>query len=209
RMKSLLILGFLFTSIAHADELKLHVIRPKYKINWSSPMSLALTTGLDSIRKDYAPIGHFIVDLKCSRPNRYGVRHVITGMERENKKESQQIVLKQKLGLGSLIYPFKGAIQSSKTSLHEMELAKKDGRMRTLRIPTTPQRCEMDMRFLEQWIENGSYSVYGGGKETHLGEGGGCADFAMSFVKIITQEEIPRSWQAQVLIPHKLIGDGK
>src|SRR5690606_25456556 len=102
----------LFINTVQADELKIHVIKPQYKINWSNPMSLAFTTGLNALKKDYAPIGHFIVDLKCSRPNRYGVQHVITGMEREDKKESNKIVLKQKLGLGSLIYPFQGAIQS-------------------------------------------------------------------------------------------------
>ena len=74
------------------------------EINWSSPSSLAITSGMNSLGSDYAPIGHFAIELTCSAPNRYGVKHVLTGMERFNKKASTEIIRKNGLGLGSLVH---------------------------------------------------------------------------------------------------------
>ncbi len=191
-----------------ANELKLHVIEPRLRIKWSSPRMLAITSGLDSIGKDYAPIGHFAVEIKCSRPNHYGISHVLTGMEREDKVESRRITLKKKLGLGSLIYPFKGALQGAVTSQEEINRAAKDRRLKTITIPTSQERCEAMLDFIDEWIESGSYLVYGGGKDTAAGEGAGCADFAMELFRIATQMPEPDAWNVKLKVPTKLMGDG-
>ena len=102
------------------NELKVHIITPEFRINWKSPRSLALTSGLNSIKDDYAPIGHFAVELNCATPNKYGAKHVLTGMERMSKKESQRITLKKKLGLGSLFYDFAGNLQSAEQTRKEI-----------------------------------------------------------------------------------------
>lgn len=206
---ALILLYLLSVQSAFADELLIHVIEPRYRINWSSPSQLSLTSGLDSIGDDYAPIGHFAVEIKCSRPNAYGVSHVVTGMERKDKVESRRITLDKKLGLGSLVYPFEGALQGRESSLHEIELAKADNRWNVIKVPTSPERCEEMMNFLEAWIDAGSYRVYGGNKDAMAGEGAGCADFAMSFFKIATNSEIPREWSARMNVPLSLMGDGK
>ena len=104
------------TGKSHADELKIYVIKPNTRINWSSPSMLSITSGLDSAGSDYAPIGHFAVEVKCSLPNHLEINHILTGMERVNKVESRKITLEQKLGLGSLIYTFKGALESAAES---------------------------------------------------------------------------------------------
>jgi hypothetical protein len=46
----------------------------------------------------------------------------------------------------------------------------------------------------------------GGAKKTSVGEGAGCADFAMEFFKIATGVSAPYKWSARVFIPHSLIG---
>jgi hypothetical protein len=207
-MFKIFIIQFLLFSISYANELKLYVITPKAPIIWASPQTLAITTGLNSITKDYAPIGHFAVEVNCENSNRFGVKHVLTGMERENKKESQKITLNKKLGLGSLIYPFEGALQSAKATKKDLIKAKIDGRLKIIRIPTTTNRCQQMLGFLEDWIKHGAFTIYGGAKNTAEGEGAGCADFAMEFFKMATNRAVPAEWMAQVNVPKRLMGDG-
>jgi hypothetical protein len=213
---SIKILSFVFGALiisankrSYADELKIHVIEPRFRIDWSSPRNLAITSGVDSARDDYAPIGHFAVEINCTNPNKYGIRHILTGMERQDKELSRQITLKKKLGLGSLIYPFKGALQTSKSSLLEMAQAKRDGRMKTISVPTSPARCDLMLDFLDNWIKSGSYQVYGGGKDVSRGEGAGCADFAIKLFEIATDQYPSYAWIVSIDVPKALIGDGK
>ncbi len=190
------------------NELKVHVITPKFRINWKSPRTLALTSGLNSIGNDYAPIGHFAVELNCETPNEYGVKNILTGMERMSKKESHKITLKKKLGLGSVFYNFAGNLQSAEQTSKEIELARQNKKLTTVIIPTSASRCQMGMKFLETWIESGSYNVYGGNKDVPAGEGSGCADFALEFFKIATSIEPRDDIMVRVKIPKNLIGDG-
>jgi hypothetical protein len=199
-------LFFFLLGSSFAADFALYIIPPKVPISWNSPSELALTTGLNSIRNDYAPIGHFIVELKCEKPNRFGVKHVLTGMERKNRKQSQKITIKSKLGLGSLLYSFDGALQSRKEALHELSLAAADNRLHKIKFNISEHNCQETMSFIEDWIEHGSYQVYGGGKNTMEGEGAGCADFATNLYHIALGSEAPRSWFADVMIPYHLIG---
>ena len=208
-MKEFLLLATLLLQTAWANELRLYVITPQFPIDWTNPQTLAVTTAANSIKDDYAPIGHFAVEVNCENKNRYGVSHVLTGMERKNKKESQRITLEKKLGLGSLIYKFEGALQSSEKSKKEIIQAAQDQRLKVISIPTTANRCQRMLVFLEDWIRWGSYTVYGGGKATAEGQGAGCADFAMEFFKIATNHSVPKDWLVQIHVPFKLIGDGK
>jgi hypothetical protein len=199
----------IFYSNAQANELTIYTITPKLPINWKSPFSLALTTGINSVGKDYAPIGHFSVKLDCSEKNVYGISSVLTGMERESKKESQRIVIKKKLGLGSLIYPFKGKLASSKVANEEIELARLENRLKVMKIAISKNNCISAMDFVNDWIESGSYTVYGGSKDVNHGEGAGCADFAMNIFKIATGTLPPRDWIIDINIQNKLIGNAK
>lgn len=201
----ILVLNLLFPILSYSNELKIHIIEPWVAIDWTSPSSLGITSGLDSIRDDYAPIGHFAVEINCKDSN----IHLLTGMEREDKKASQEFTLKEQLGLGSLFYPFEGALQTRSSTKRELLLAKNDNRLETLTIPTSATRCNQMVTFVKKWINHGSYKIYGGAKNTAQGEGAGCADFAMELFKIATQIQVPSTWKAQIKIPTYLIGDGK
>lgn len=201
----ILVLNLLFPILSYSNELKIHIIEPWVAIDWTTPSSLGITSGLDSIRDDYAPIGHFAVEINCKDSN----IHLLTGMERQDKRASQKFTIKQKLGLGSLYYPFPGALQTSVSTKKELILARKDNRLETLIIPTSSSRCHMMVEFIKQWIAHGSYNVYGGAKNTAQGEGAGCADFAMELFKIATQIQVPATWSAKIKIPSYLIGNGQ
>jgi hypothetical protein len=193
------------------NELKFYIITPKHRLNWQSPRSLAITSARNSIGNNYAPIGHFAVEVNCAAPISNGVSHVLTGMERYQRgvKAGQEII-KKKLGMGSVVnYSFQGDLQSSEESLKDIRKAKRDGRLKEVIIPTSASRCEAALNFLDSWIQYGSYTVYGGNKDVFNGEGAGCADFALALFHIATSVEPTRDIFVSVNIPKKLIGDGK
>lgn len=189
--------------------LKVHTIVPRVKINWNRPNTLAATAGINSLLKDYAPIGHFAVEVQCEQANEFGVNHILTGMERLSKRESEKITMRERLGLGSLFYNFRGDIQGSLSTLDELHKAKKQRRLTTVSIPVSAERCQKMLEFTKQWIISGSYTVYGGAKDVEYGEGAGCADFALEYFKIATDIEPTKELFAEVRVPKSLIGDGE
>ncbi len=211
RLLSLLIILLSGTTMAKTfkNEIKFHTITPRIKIRWNSPATLASTAGINSMGNDYAPIGHFAVEINCEQPNKYGINHVLTGMERADKAESRKIVLEKKIGLGSLFYNFPGDLQNADSTAEELRQAKEAGRLTTVTVPTSAERCQKAMDFIDQWIEQGSYTIYGGNKKVALGEGSGCADFALEFFTIATSVVVPDDLLVKVLVPNKLIGDSK
>jgi hypothetical protein len=90
-----------------------------------------------------------------------------------------------------------------------MTLARRDGRMKTISVPTSSSRCDHMLDFIDNWIESGSYQVYGGGKDVSGGEGAGCADFAMKLLEIATDQSPSYEWIVSIDVPISLIGDGK
>lgn len=68
------------------NELMIHIIAPKFRINWDSPKSLGSSKGLNSMKEDYPPIGHFAVELNCEIPNKYGAKTHSYRHGRDEKK---------------------------------------------------------------------------------------------------------------------------
>jgi hypothetical protein len=157
---------------------------------------------------DFAPIGHFALDLNCKRALPNGVSRVLTGMERIDKDESRRITINKKLGLGGVIYPFKGNLVSAKVSKDEITKAKKQGRLKTVIVPISQIDCYRGLEFIEKWIKSASYKVYGGNKDTIRGEGAGCADFMSILFRVVTGKDHPIAWYVKVRMPKNLVGNG-
>jgi hypothetical protein len=209
KITSFIVLISIFQSLGvYADELRIHVIKPKITLNWNSPATIATTSGLNSISDDFAPIGHFALALNCKRALPNGVNRVLTGMERVDKVESRRITINKKLGLGGVIYPFRGNLVSAKVSKDEIAKAKKQKRLKTVIVPISQVDCYRGLQFIEKWIKSASYKVYGGNKDTLHGEGAGCADFMSILFKVITGREHPNAWYVKVRIPKNLVGNG-
>jgi hypothetical protein len=199
-------LNLSWASTSQSDFISIYVIKPKYRLSWDSPSRLLIKTALNSIRDDYAPIGHFAVELKCSPDAQFPVQHVLTGMERVDIKKSKKIVLKERLGLGSLFYSFEGNLVSADQTKKEIEQARKEKRLKKITVPVLPQNCSRALEFLDKWIQSGSYTVYGGEKNTLQGEGAGCADFASVLFNLSSGYYLPQEWIVKREIPVKLIG---
>ena len=206
-VKPLLLFIILFQSYSlSAAELTLYFTNPPKPLNWKSPKSLSLTSARNSIGNDYAPIGHVNVRLKCDSPNAQEVTHILTGMSRENKKESAKIVKKKKIGLGSLFYDFKGAMDTAAGAQKEIEESAKDKRLNGMKIQISEEVCQKLMGFVDEWIKNGSYEHYGSGHNTSIGEGAGCAAFGEEFMKLSGLESFTDEWFRTVIVPEALIG---
>jgi hypothetical protein len=203
-------------------EFVLHVISTPMRLNWETPRGLLISTFLNHLRGDKAPIGHFFIefplvnDAVSSLHPRIATllkdgRRIITGMSRKKMTvlESLRVVQGNRLGLGSFYYDFKGKLDSVEESLTEIEWAKKRGRYAAIRVSITPEKCFEMLDFLREWIERGSFRHYSGGLRVDCGEGAGCAEFGMHFLAMaLGVHAVNPDWMRSVRVPHSLIGGG-
>ena len=187
-------------------EFILHVIPPPMRLKWATPRSLFLSTLLNYLRKDLAPIGHLFVEFSLPDGNR-----VITGMSRKsmNLFESFKVIQGKGLGLGSFFYDFKGNLDSVKGARDEIIWAQKRNRHTSIRVLITEEKSQQMLAFLKEWIERGSFRHYSGGLNVAKGEGSGCAEFGMYFLAMALGVYATHpAWVRKVLVPDFLIGGG-
>jgi hypothetical protein len=202
----LILFTLFFSFSSSAAEMTLYFTNPPKPLNWKTPRSLSLTTARNSLGKDYAPIGHVNVRLKCEAANAHGISHILTGMSREDRKESQRLVKKYRLGLATFFYDFKGTLDKAEVAQKEIDDSAKDKRLNGLKIQISEDVCQKLLVFVDEWIKNGSYEHYGASHNTSIGEGAGCAAFAVEFMKLAGLEKHTDEWFRVVIVPHKLIG---
>jgi hypothetical protein len=203
-------------------EFVLHVIPPPMRLDWTTPRSLFVSTFLNHLRGDKAPIGHLYVEF--SLPTQAGgsfhpkiasalsgARRIITGMSRKKMTmiESIKVVQGKKLGLGTFYYDFKGKLDSVEEAQEEISWAKKRKRHATIRVKISEEKAEQMLDFLKDWIERGSFRHYSGGLRVDCGEGAGCAEFGMHFLGMaLGLHAVNPDWMRRVRVPHELIGGG-
>lgn len=211
-------------SVVVAPDLEfiLHVIPPPMKLDWSTPRSLFLTTFLNHVRKDKAPIGHLFVEFSLPKGAAAGFQpkiasmieggsRVITGMSRKKMTvmESIKVVQGKRLGLGSFYYDFKGKLDSVKEARDEIVWAQKKKRHATIKVKISEEKAQMMLEFLKDWIEHGSFRHYSGGLRVDSGEGAGCAEFGMHFLAMaLGVRAVNPDWMRRVRVPDQLIGGG-
>lgn len=203
-------------------EFTLHVILAPMKLDWSNPRSLFLSTFLNHLRGDKAPMGHFHVELPLLHdaaksfspklaPLIEGGSRVITGMSRQKMTvmESFKVVQGKRLGLGSFYYDFKGKLDSFQEAIEEIAWAKRKKRHASITVSITEEKAQQMLEFLKEWIERGSFRHYSGGLRVDIGEGAGCAEFGMHFLCMaLGLHAVNSDWSQRVRIPHQLIGGG-
>lgn len=226
-MKSLFILTTLFLCshlcFAQSNDkalqsyLQIFIVDPPKPLNWDSPKSLLETTAINASwidyspegrfapRLDYAPNGHFVVHFVY--PNRKeGPLDILTGMSRANKAKTAEDTLLKGYGLSAMLLTFPGELDQASDDVKELDEAQRAGRLSSLVIPIEDEQAKKMERFLENWIDFGSYHNYGGGKNVGAGEGAGCADFAMYFMALATDGHAPlESWIRTKYLPYSLM----
>jgi hypothetical protein len=209
-MKKLITLAMLtlFSTTAFAQSyLKIFMVVPPKPIKWESPKKLFTSTVRNSWYNDYAPNGHYMVNIISDVPNKYGHTSVITGMSRTNKMATMIETIKKGLGMSAMDYMFSGDIDSAEADVHEIIKAKKQDRLYSIQLPISTEKALEMMDFMDDWIRYGAFSRYSGNKNVKRGEGSGCADFATQFIEMALDGHIPRDeWIRSVYLPHNLMG---
>ena len=190
---------------AYSNELIIHIFKAPGKFSWNRVDSLVLASAKNvALNKSY-PIGHFAVELNCKNTDGAQV-HVLTGMARKSPKEANKLIRRKKLGLGALMYSFEGRLESSSEIKEKIVKLSAKNRYKFVTIPVSLERCNEMIFFLDEWIQNESYSIYGGNKDVESGEGAGCSDFAEQFFRIAIGRNFPESWIVNKNISTSLIG---
>jgi hypothetical protein len=120
--------------------------------------------------------------------------------------ETRDAILKKGLAMAVVYHNFEGTLERSKSLIEDLTEIASKGRVETLVVPTTEDRCERMMEFMDRWITHASYRVYGGNKDVIHGEGSGCADFARVLFEVATGAKMPEEWIVRRKIPRRFIG---
>ncbi len=188
---------------AFTPSLLVHIIPPKNKLDWSTPRALFLSTLLNHVKNDSAPIGHFYVELKFERSGKFF--HYLTGMSRAKKFQSTLEVFQKILGLLTFFYSFAGRLDRAKESLEQIEAHRRERRLRTLMLKLDSAQAERVERFLQHWIRVGADQVYGGGVHPKMATGSGCAEFALYCLKLVLNDRpLFQEWERAVFAPESL-----
>lgn len=186
---------------------KLYVIPPPGDLKWDTPRSLFLNTLWNHVIRDKAPIGHLYVEFEAPAANRFGVKHVLTGMSRARPRQASIRVLRERVGLGTFFMDFEGRLDDAQEALLENDWALQRERLRVIRVAITAEQSQTMMDELEKWIANGAHLHYGGGHQILRGEGSGCAEFGMHFLSIALQGRATHpKWLRKVYAPKELTG---
>jgi len=181
-------------------KLTFYFIKSPIKLNWATPRSLYITTAINHLVPDYAPIGHVLVGLEGPGTS------ILTGMSRKDFKESARIVKSLGLGLGSMVYDFEGGLDSCQKAQDMLGKARKHQRLNQLSLEITRQDFERINRFLHRWITSGAHEHYGN-LDIQGGQGAGCGPFAgFILAHVVGHEEILAAWTRKVRVPAHLTG---
>ena len=187
---------------------KLHVIPPPRPLGWQNPRTLLFDTLYHHVIQDSAPIGHFYIEVRNARPNAYGVSHFITGMSRTDRLKTTLKVIKDQVGLGTFFYDFPGALDQGVDAARQIRKYQSRNRIKTVRVPLSPERADLLFDELHQWIRHGSFRHYGGGHRILRGEGSGCADMGAHFLRLALDcDVIPKDWIREVYGHFELMGN--
>lgn len=186
--------------------LQVYVIDPPHPINWKSPKTLLQSTLRNGLEMDYAPNGHLAVYIKSRKPNAYGVTSILTGMGRTNKFKTLWDTLYKQYGLTAMVHEFGGDLESAEATQHEIDRARKTRRLSKITVQLNDESADRLMGFMENWIRFGSFRHYGGNKSVPKGEGSGCADFAVHFIQLALDGQLPsQDWSSSVFMPYELL----
>lgn len=189
---------------------QLHIVPPPRPLGWESPRKLLLDTLYHHLIQDSAPIGHFYIETRHTRPNEYGVTHFITGMSRADRLKSTLQVMKDQVGLGTFFYDFPGSLDRGVDAAKALQKYQRRGRLKTIRVPLSGERADLLFDELHQWIRHGSFRHYGGGHRILKGEGSGCADMGAHFLMLaLDRDSVPTDWIRQVYGRFELVGNVK
>jgi hypothetical protein len=190
------------------DSITLYIVPPPARLSWDSPKSLARSTVWSSIRSGYHSIGHVTVQTSCRLST--GARISFwTGMTAsDDNPADKDLLIREKIGLGILFYPFKGRIERPAELYRDIVIAStRINRLFTLRFLVTPEQCDRVHAYYRGYVSSGPKGYGQSFRPRHL-EGAGCTAYAASYLEVagILTPEIKESWSKSLRVPKGAIG---
>ena len=200
-MKILITLFFIcLTGIAQADNfLKLYFFPTPYSYDWSTPQNLARSviknTLLPSKFNYKASIGHVAVELKCGESF-----YALTGMAMANKGDENDLILKDKIGLGILFYPMNGRLQTETELKENIEERLGTKNISWINYQINELTCRRLKTYLTIYRNENIGNTYGLVFNPRKKEGAGCSAFGASFVEIagLLTDELYMNWSRRL-----------
>lgn len=181
------------------NTLKLYFFPSPYKYNWNSPQTLAKSVIINTIlpsKYEYkSTIGHAAVELKCGE-----TFYALTGMSMNNKKEDDQLILEDKIGLGILFYPMAGRLQTKEELRKDINdrIGSKD--ISWIEFQINDLACHRLKTYLTIYRNENIGDKYGLVFNPRKKEGAGCSAFAVSFLQIagLLTDEYYLNWSRTI-----------
>ena len=207
----------LSSSIAHAHELELLFYRAPKPLNWSTPGELVRSAYHNSFRMighwegdqyryDIYPhsISHVDVKLQCDDE-----APIYTGMtsDRSDLNYAWDLMVRGR-ALETFLIDVKGRFYQEAEILKWLPLLKQQGYVRSLRIQINQEQCYRAKDYLRRYKDLQINTIYGGLRsDPLLGQGAGCAAFAVSFLQILNifPIELAQYWQRTLKVPIRLL----
>lgn len=199
---------------SHANELELIFYRAPQPLDWSSPGALFRSTqrnqrhqvSRDSRTWETYPhsISHVNVALKCGEapPIYRGI-----GATKSSLSYARDFFI-HGTSLDALITSVPGRFYDESEILSWLPYLRKNDYVRSIRFLLSEGQCKRAKRYLEDYQSLGLHRIYGGLRsDPLLGQGAGCAAFAMSLLAILDliRDEFRHHWKRRLAVPLRLM----
>jgi hypothetical protein len=198
---------------AKAAELEFIFYRAPQPLDWSTPGKLTRTmyknmghkVVINGASYDYPhAISHVNVKVQCD-----GEEPIYRGMT-STKSDFSYVwdLLIEGVSMDTMITNVKGRFYENKEILAWLEHLKMRGYARSLRMNINQMQCGQLKRYLADYKGLRLDKIYGGLRSDPLiGQGAGCAAFAVSFLRVLgyVPKEFQEQWKRQLDIPDRLL----
>lgn len=193
---------------ASANELELIYYRAPRPLDWTTPGSLVRTT-VSNMMVDYPhSISHVNVKLQCEKE---------AAIYRGSKATKSTLsyawdLIAESQSMESMIIPVPGTFYENEEILSWLPYLKENGYVRSLKLVLSDEQCVRAKTYLTQFVDQGQNQIYGGLRSNpRLGQGAGCAAFAVSFLEVLgaVKPEFKSSWQRHLRVPLVLTSTAK
>ncbi|QDK36907.1 hypothetical protein DOE51_04525 [Bdellovibrio sp. NC01] len=202
---------------AHADELELLFYRAPQPLDWSTPGALVRSAYHNSFAKvghwendnyrwDIYPHGISHVNIKLQCGSKSPVYRGMTS-DRSNFSYAWDLMVKGR-ALETFLIDVQGRFYKNDEVLKWLSILESQDYVRRFQLKLNSAQCSRLENYLAQYEKLKLWTVYGGLRSQALwGQGAGCADFAVSFLKILNlfPEEIATHWRRELKVPLRLL----
>jgi hypothetical protein len=187
-------------------------------LSWKTPGGLVRRTLVNKAGGKFLSfsrtIGHAAVRVQCDYYGDKAAAHFQGSMTNSNDDEFTDLLMKEQVGLGMLIYNVTGEIESEAAFQATLDERTASGRLAFIRFQISPDVCHDLLDYEKAYDAANVQKNYGLMARPLYKEGAGCSAFSMSFLELadLIEPRFTDNWSFNVRIPlytDPLIGPDK